>query len=346
MRIRLIVALLATTLLASVPPASAHGVVEANELEMYLLSDEGTDSIEPYGGFDINAIFIGFAHDPSVGSGAAGDGFYLRAELYGLMAESLAVGQGTWTVTFTITTPQGPVERTLTTTDGVAFSSDFDSLLVEVETDSRSTSVLRAFTSFASVGIKPGDAIGVSLVESRKDGDLRDVAPGGIPIPGTNGLLFYEDPTAIADEGVNVASVPAQGPGIYLIPSARATGPGAYIILATSALKDGGQHVYVQPRNVAGWTYTLGGTTFASIPAKGSLEFTLDADLGSGNGPLELDIFTDVGGRLPLTLQPDGTLTVGDLVVSAEQAASVASPGVGPLLGLALLGLAGLARRR
>ncbi|HUR64246.1 MAG TPA: hypothetical protein VM241_07170 [Candidatus Thermoplasmatota archaeon] len=67
-------ALLALAALLLAPLAQAHNPSEASELETLLIEDEGTDLIEPYGGYDINAIYLGMAHDPAVGAGPLGDG--------------------------------------------------------------------------------------------------------------------------------------------------------------------------------------------------------------------------------------------------------------------------------
>ncbi len=339
-------ALIPFLLVALVPTGAAHGVFEASELEVHLLNDEGSDAIEPYGGYDINEVFLGFAHDNTVGPGAAGDGLYLRAELYGDRANSVPVPGQLWTVSFTFQTPKGPLVRTLSTTDGQTFTSDFDTLLTATDAAERALHVQRAFVSFQHAGVAPGDVVGVTLVESRVAGDLRDVAPGGIPVPGTNGLLFYDDPTAIPGKGLLVKEVVAAAPTGYVAVTTEQPGAGNITFHVQSVLAKGGQHVYVLPRSDTGWGYRLAGTTTAPLGPSGNLTFGLVVD-HVGSAPLDLDIFTDVGGRTPVALDPDGTLHVGDQTTPPPAPEGTASSSaIGPPTGLLLVGLAALARRR
>lgn len=340
-------ALAALTVLVAFPPAGAHGEYEASELEVHLLSDEGSDVIESYGGYDIQDLFIGFAHDPAVGAGAAGDGFYLRAEIYGLPENAAQPPDQEWTVTFFIGTPGGEVVRSLSSSDGATFTSDFDSLLYEVDVPERSTHVQRAFLSFASAGVAPGQPLGPFRVESTAGGDLRDVAPGGIPVPGTGGLAEYPDPTQIDGEGELVTSLPAKGPDGYVAMAAVADAPGDYTVTVASLLKEGGQHVIVTPRTADGWELTLGGETNKAVDANGTATFTLHAVAAPGAAPLELDVTTDIGGRSTLLLQPDGTLVLPDgtqVAPVVQPAAESPAPAVALLAGL--LAAAAILRRR
>ena len=337
---------LATALLAAVPPVGAHGVFEASELEVHVLSDEGSDVIESYGGYDVQDLFVGFAHDATVGAGEAGDGFYVRLELYGLV-ENGPPAPGAWTVTVTIGTPAGPLERTITTSDGVTLESDFQSLLYEVDATERSTHVQRAFLSYAAAGVAPGQAIGPFTVESRVGDDLRDVAPGGIPVPGTNGAATYPDPTQIDGKGELAQSVVLEAPTVYVQVEATPAAPGTFTILVKSALAEGAQHILVVPRGDAGWTYSLLGQTNAAVEANGSILFTLVATLpgaGAAVAPLQLEIQTDVGGRYPLTLDGNGTLTLADGSTVQAPAAAKESPSL-PWAALAALALALVAMR-
>lgn len=345
MRFPLLMAALGLSLLAAMP-ADAHGTFEASELEIHVHDDEGSDVIESYGGFDIQDLFIGFAHDPNVGAGAAGDGFYVRLELYGLMANSPPAPGQEWTVTVTMQTPAGPLTRTLSTTDGVTFASDYDSLLFEIDDAERTTHIQRAFVSYAGAGLSPGDVIGPFLVESRVDGDLRDASPGGIPVPGTDGAAEYPDPTQIDGEGALLETVTLVGPEIYVEVAAVSTQPRTFDITVTSTLAEGGQHVFVTPVETAGWTYNLTGTTTASLEANGTLEFTLLAEPTTATAPLHLEVETDVGGRADLWVGLDGTLTgPGNLTVASAAQAPRESPALGWTAPLLLVALA-IVRRR
>lgn len=336
---------LAAVLLSPVPAVEAHGVFEAAELEIHVLNDEGSDTIEAYGGYDVQDLFVGFAHDATVGAGDAGDGVYLRLELYGLVENSPPSPGQAWTVAVTIGTPAEPIVRTLSTSDGVTLASDFDSLLYEVDAAERSTHVQRAFLSYASLGLAPGQAIGPFKVESRVGDDLRDVAPGGIPIPGTNGAASYPDPTQIDGRGELAASVVLESPAIYVQVEATPVAPGTFAIAVKSALAAGGQHILVVPRTDDGWTYALQGQTNAAVDANGTVSFTIEATLPGGTSPLHLDVLTDVGGRYALELHGNGTLVLADgTSVHAPPAAAKESP-LPPSAAVAALALAFLAMR-
>ncbi len=326
-------------------PAQAHGTFEASELEIHVHDDEGSDVIESYGGFDIQDLFIGFANDPNVGVGSAGDGFYVRLELYGLMDNSPPAPQE-WSVSVTMETPAGPLARTLSTTDGRTFTSDYDSLLFEIDDAERTTHVQRAFIAYASAGLAPGDAVGPFLVESRVDGDLRDVSPGGIPVPGTNGAAEYPDPTQIDGEGALVASVALVGPEIYVEVAAVSVEHGMFDVTVTSALAKGAQHVFVSPVETTGWTYNLTGITTASLEPNGTLAFTFTAEPTTATAPLHLEVETDIGGRADLWLSMDGTLTgPGNLTVASAPEVPRESPAFGWAAPLLLVAVA-VARRR
>lgn len=346
-------------LIAVLPsPVDAHGTFEANELEVHLLNDEGSDAIEPYGGYDINDLFIGFAHDPAIGAGAAGDGFYFRLVLYGLH-ENAATGPVSggspvpmpWTVTIEATTPSGVLARSVSSTDGVTLTSDFEALEYEVDTAERATLVQRGFVSYASAGLAPGQVLGPFRVLSRVGDDLRDVAPGGIPIPGSNGAAEYPDPTQIDGQGVVTETAVLQAPDRYVTVAAAAVAPGQYNVSVASALKQGGQHVMLQPVTSTTWDVGTEGDTMKELTANGTLAFVLRATPkpdAAEPGPLELTVTTDVGGRTVFTIAPDGSVLLPDGATVPPAAAPPAkeSPGVAvALLAGALAALAVLRRR-
>lgn len=335
-------------------PVQAHGSYEANELEVHLLNDEGSDAIEAYGGYDIQDLFIGFAHDPDVGAGLAGDGFYLRIILYGLHENAATAGAGQavplpWTVTVEATTPAGVLTRSLSSTDGVTVTGDFDSLEYEVDTAERTTLVQRAFVSYAGSGLAPGQAIGPFRVLSRVGDDLRDVAPGGIPVPGSDGAAEYPEPTAIEGRGVVTETVALQAPTAYVDIDAVASAPGTYRLNVSSALTQGAQHAMLQPVSSASWDVRTEGETMSEVSANVTLSFVLHAtpkaDVADP-GPLELTVTTDVGGRSVVTVSPDGTVLLpdGTAVPPAPAAAAKESPGLP--FALVLVALALLAGRR
>jgi len=344
LRSALLLALLCLASAAVPVPVLAHNTYEASELETHVVNDEGTDVLESYGGYDIQDLFVGFAHDATTGSGAAGDGLYVRLELYGNRTES-QVPQlaANWSVTVAMAVAGNLTVRSVWTTDGATFRSDFDSLAVA--TEERDTHVQRAFLSYANLGIAAGSEASILRIESRVDGDLRDVAPGGIPVPGTNGAQEYPDPTSIEGKGILVESFPLSAPSNYVQVTPVATAPGDYTITVKSALQKGAQHVFVDAIDEG--TYELFGNTSAALDANGTMTFRLVLVPGRLDGAAHLDIRTDVGGRTPLVLTADGLQVEGGAFAPAMAPPEPeSSPPAGLLLALGVLGLAGLVARR
>ncbi|MEK6986216.1 MAG: hypothetical protein AABX89_07530 [Candidatus Thermoplasmatota archaeon] len=330
------------------PAASAHNPSEANELEILLIEDEGTDAVEAYGGYDINSVYLGLAHDASVGAGEAGDGFYLRAELYGLRSEQVVPsppGQEEWRITFFFEGGDGPTSRYLATTDGTTFTTDFDALFTELEEEFRETHVIRAFVSFASTGLAPGDTLRGLRLESTVGGDLRDLAPGGIPLPYTDGAAAYPAQAAGSSPGTVEAEPVLGAPSRYLSVTRLDVSAGTYTIAVQSTLKQSGQHIHIAALDGDGWNLTYATPRVLNVPAGGEATFTFQASPNPGAANLALEIVTDVGGRLPIFIEPDGTIQAAGLSQDAPALSQVA-PAVGPVLFLGLLALAVAMRRR
>ncbi|MEA3189954.1 MAG: hypothetical protein QOD77_536 [Thermoplasmata archaeon] len=327
-------ALLAILLLLALPAAEGHNTYQAQELEVHVLNDEGSDAIEAYGGYDITEVFVGGAYVQGIG-----DALYFRIEAYGRMEDTN--GAMPWSLKVRFRGAGEPVERTLTTADGATFESDFDALQFEVE--DRDLHVQRAVVALASVFLQPGDPIKDLVVESYFGDDLRDVAPGGIPVPGTGGALEYPDPTQIDGQGRLVEAPPAPSPEAYF-GEVRATLAGAnYTLEVDNALTAGGQHFFLRDClcEAPGWEFAI--TKGAQeVAANGTATFTFHAQAGPEAAARELELISDVGGRLPMTLDPDGTLRVRDQSFAPPPAVPAPLP-----LAVVALGLAGaLATRR
>jgi MYXO-CTERM domain-containing protein len=342
--------LAAWTLSAGALAASAHSVYEAAELEIHVVNDEGSDLIEAYGGYDIQDAFVGFAHEPALGVGDAGDGFYVRLELYGSRAESFVPqGAANWSVAVTMRLGDAETTRQVWSTDGTTFGHDFDGLLFEVE--ERDTHIQRAFLSYGRNGLAPGASVSIVRIESRVDGDLRDVAPGGIPVPGTDGAREYEDPGALEGRGVLADNVTLAGPEVYLdvvhasaIPcGADATGPCGHEVTVATTLTAGSQHVFVRPRPGAALEVRMPPGEPVVAP-NGTLTFQV---VPTSAGEAAFDVVTDVGGRMGFTVTANGALAgPAGILVEAPPEPPEESPA--PVLGLlgAVAVAAALRRRR
>lgn len=335
----------------AIPTASAHDTVEAQELELFVIEDEGTDVIDTYGGYDIVAIFLGGSHRSDLGAGAAGDGFYFRIELYGEPTGPTAALPNTIVVSFAA--GNGTVTRTITTSDGQAFDSDFDAL--DVTTEPLEVHIERAFLLWESIGAAPGTPLTGLTVTTYYGGDARDVAPGGIFVPGTDGAAEYPDPTQIDGRGTLIEGPVPPAPDVYFGPAqasgaARQTPNGAtqysYRIEVPTALRNGAQHIIPGPVDLLGanaWNLTVQSVA-AVVEANGTFVLEFTAEPGPGATDLMLELRSDVGGRLPIRLAPDGTLTMRDATTTPEPAQKEA-PGFATVLVALALSVA-LASRR
>lgn len=334
---------------AWLPTALAHSTFEAQELETHVLNDEGSDLIDSYGGYDLNELYLGAAHLDSAGAGPQGDALYLRIEAYGLPGDTTKLMP--WSLTVAADTPAGPLTRTLSTADGFTFTSDFDALQVEVEAPSRELHIERALILLGKAGLHPGDVLGNLRMESRYGNDLRDVAPGGIPAPGTNGLAPLVDPTEIPGQGTLIAAPRVPDVAAYfgsITPAAHRdseASPTHYSLTVPSALLKGGQHISLAPRTQDGWNYTpRNASAVAESGATVVLSFDAQAQPGT-TAPLVVDVQSDVGGRTDVTVHPDGTLSAQGIDAAAP-APVRASPGAAPVAALAVAVAAALVLRR
>lgn len=308
--------------LAIIPLASAHGTVEANELEVLLLADEETDVVYATGGYDIAQVFLGEAHDPAVASGAAGDGVYFRLVLAG--GPGQAPGAGASTIVFTFDADGAETSRSLVI-DGDTLGGDFDRILANVTEDG--VEVQRAFSSYASLGVAPGAKLSGFRVESYQGDRLVDTAPGG----------YYAGPAELpGGTEVGEAEVTLAGTGRYMDVTAAPKGDGVFEVIATSLLQKGSQHLEL----LAG-TAVVEGPASVSVPPKGRATFVVRASEGDA-----FEVTSDVGGRESFRVA-DGALLAEDDRVVARAARSGPVDVPGPALGLVLgvLALLALARR-
>lgn len=337
-RISLTRALAFLGVLLLAPPGTGHSVFEAQELELHVINDEGTDAIDAYGGYDITEVFLGGIHHDGAPA------MYLRIELYG--GPDAVTGLVPWTVTARFTTPNGPAERFLSTLDGTTFVTDFDHLDVEVEgTDVR---VHRAVVLLDAVGLAQGAALADLVVESRHGDDLRDIAPGRIPVPGTNGALLYDDPLQIDGQG-RIIDAPAIPLSSQYVGDVRAHRDGTtYVVEVQNGLRLGGQHLFLRPASDdPAWSVEVD-VGAVELEANATGTFRVRAEpVEAAAEPLRLLILSDVGGRDEVEIHPNGAVTRGERTLLGAATAAVESPPA--TMGVALVALVALAvmhRRR
>jgi hypothetical protein len=303
--VRLSVFALAGIALACLSPlAQAHGLVNAGELETLFIQDEASDIMtEGKLGYDLLQIYVGEAFVPGTG-----DGLYLHTVLYGGAGDRPGV-DGPQSVRFTFTTDKGTFMRTLNTTDGATFTSDFDSLVIVP--GSGEVEVQRAFVRYPA-GIGPGAVLKSLKAESFVGGDLRDVAPGGMYLHGV----------PIGEPGANskqvVDSYTLRGPIGYLAVAQLSAGQGNFTFVAHNPLKKGDEHIMLLAPDANGWHAEIQGS--GEVKAGGNVTFHVQ--LVPGSGPFHLDLVTDIGGHMPLDAQvtPQGLTLKG-----ADQSATVSS---------------------
>ncbi|MFA5861888.1 MAG: hypothetical protein WDA16_09365 [Candidatus Thermoplasmatota archaeon] len=312
------------------PAGIAHDAAEANELEVEVLRDEDNEINSARGGYDITQVFIGEAHDHTIAHGSAGDAVYWRAELYGAPGNS-PLASGEWNAVFTFESPRGPIVRSIRTTDGKTFQTDFDALITNP--GDGVLHVERAMIALAPNGLWPGLEIRDFRVETFVGDQLRDRAPGGTPVEG---------PVEIPSESRSlVDAYRLTGPIRYATASIEAAPEGARLHV-TSLLKKGSQHVHIHlPQDV-----TTSDPTSVSVGPRGEAVFLLALP----SHPTEstaFDVTTDIGGRITLLLDQAGlrpeNATPAGSGPTREEARSVPLP---PAVLLAAACIASLQRRR
>jgi hypothetical protein len=305
----------AVCVVAALPVGSAHGLVNAGELETLIVQDEASDVMtEGKFGYDLLQLYVGEAYLPGLG-----DGLYVHTVLYGGAGARPAL-DGPMTVRFTFDTDHGPFTRTITTADGTKFGSDFDSLAVQP--GSGEVEVQRAFVRYPA-GVGPGTVLKSLKAESLVGKELRDVAPGGFFLPGG---APAEVPMGASRQVVD--SYTLKGPVGYLTAAVRPTA-GGFLLDAHNALKKGDEHIMLGlPEDLHGWTVQHSGG--GEVKAGASTTFTLQ--LTPGDGPLSLDLLSDIGGRIPVLVQQSGSglqVTAGSEHAMLAGGATHQSPGLG-----------------
>jgi hypothetical protein len=155
---------------ALVPSSSAHGPVNAREVEVLVLKDELSDVQTSLAGYDLGEFYVAEAWIPGLG-----DGFYFHTILFGSFPGRPPAEE--YEVVFTLEDTEGEkVTRRILTSDGTTFATDFELLEAVAEPDQ--IEIERAFIPFSTAGWKPGNTVKSFVVESFADGQLRDRAPG------------------------------------------------------------------------------------------------------------------------------------------------------------------------
>jgi hypothetical protein len=325
----------------------ANDVVDSVEFEVKLIRDELDDAPYAYGGFDLGDLYIGEAYVPEFG-----DGVYLHTQLFGPYKD----GTGEWSVRFGFRTPAKEIVRTIRTSDGDTFQTDFTFL--DYKQSPESTDIRRAFFAYGTDGVERGAILSGFVVESFVGGDLRDRAPGPLYVPGSGGKveMMCTTPPGRCESAVEQAEYALTGPGKYVAVKAVPSATNVALEVSNRLAKNG-QHVHVETGLLSaggspgGWkgglkegsTSLAGGKTWTAI-----LNVEPVPDAAGAVAPLFLNVTTDLGGRVPVVVQRIGTLVTysvdGREPVSAPDANGGTSASLGAVA--CLLASAGLAMRR
>ena len=336
---------LALAAVLAAPSASAHGALLINEFDTYALSDfEGQEDSFPWEGFEIWDVYVGDAYSAAYGS----DGVYLKANFAG-DGTKRPTGSAAWTLDFTFKVGEKEFARSLVH-DGATVTSTFE----ELEWAIADGNVLQV-RGWVPVPDGAGQAVTDLVVVSSVDGEVRDVAPGGVVAPGSGSQVPVEVPATpvfpAMGEGRVAEQVPLTGSAKFLDVKVTPAAPGVFDLVVTNPMSEQGQHVFVGDASGA-WTVQTG-AAMAELAGGASATFTLSLTPPASGviEPLPLELTSDVGGRqLWYAYVADGEVRLVDDPAQAQPASIEApakqSPGAAlPLFGVLAVG-ALLARRR
>ena len=330
-----------------IPAVQAHGALAVNELETYAIGDfEGQEDSFAWEGFEIWDVYVGDGYSEA----HAADGVYFKVNFAGDGSQR-PTGSTAWTIDFAFKVGDQAFERSLSH-DGADVATDFE----ELDWIIADGNVLQ-IRAWVPVPDAKGQAVTDVVVVSSVDGDRRDVAPGGIFLPGAGTEVPVEAPATPVfpplGEGRIVDAVPVTGPEKFINVTIAPQGAGVFELTVKNPLADQGQHVFLRETAAAGWSLEAP-TTSANLDGGASATFQVTLTPTATNGsldPLPLELYTDIGGRQThyAYLEGDEVLLTSDpatahsaTIGEAEQEA----PGPGALALLACLAFAFVSRRR
>lgn len=285
---RWVVAVLVLALaLAGLPAAQAHAVVTVLDNEIHLLHDSADDSYALIDGYDVVDVYAREAWFPDMGEGVV-----FRFVLYGGFQILLPQAEEL-SLVFNLTAGSAPRAFVLHTTDGANWTGNMTLL------DSRLTEeplgdalVLQVFLSQAQMGAARGTQLTGFRLESRADGAVLDVAPGGRFLAGVE----------IPEESTRVTPALVLG-GPFGYTRTGATLAGDRIQLnVTNLITVQEQHILLDMPPVAGWTVEPPAEAGYAVLANQSVTFALGATAVPGSADFLLYVISDLGGRERVTL--------------------------------------------
>ncbi len=297
--------LLILGLILLAPMGQAHASPDPLEVEQHLLDDDIDDSYSQYDGFDIQDVYLREASFAD-----RGDGVVVRVFLYGGFGPQAIASSLPLEVDITA----GGSVHTLTasTSDGTTWTG---SSILEQEMedeDGQAQGYLQLFASYTDLGVNVGDTIGPFEVRTYADADLRDVAPGGRPVPGTNGEVMVP-----ADDSTKKDSITLAGPTGYTETTITVMDNKVRVAIQNE-IAAVGQHIMMNVDAPTGWT--INPTTFSPAVVEPGQHpaYIFDATAAAESGDATITIRTDLGGLEVLTLSAGDVPATGSEPTPAD----------------------------
>lgn len=294
---------LLAVLLSLSAPAQAHASPDPLDVEVQLLADDTDDAYAFYDGYDLQDLYVREAYLRQTGE----SGLVFRMIVYGGFAPAPAAQELHLDVAMTA----GGSERTFRISSGDGANWTGDALVVESSFQAAEPAGLegsvQVFVPYSDLGMGVNGTVSDFRWLSYADGDLRDVAPGGRPVPGTGGEAEIPGESRVTTESIALA-----GPVGYT--ETRIEGEGYNVTLAVqNRISVTGQHILVDvPTDAPGWQVEAVDLDARSVEPGEHPAFTLRAQADPGAAPLEIVVTTDLGGRETVTLEPAAAPQPGD----------------------------------
>lgn len=291
--------LLALALLA-VPLAQAHASPTPIDVDEHLLDDDTSDDYALYDGFDLQDLFV----RESFVDGQ--EGLTFRMIIYGGPAPASAAS--TFDIALDIDAAGTTHTYSWASSDGLTWTGDGTVLESSLEMSPVEygqafdvvSGSLQVFVPLSELGVSLGDTVGPFAWRTSVDGDLRDVAPGGRPVPGTNGGQVLDGPSTIKAETLTL-----DGPIGYTKTSVSRDGD-AITLKVENLITVIGQHIVLEIPDPAGWTIDRTNTNVEPVEPGTHPEFGFTATPTEGAEAFTFDVLSDLGGRETLTIAPPG----------------------------------------
>lgn len=277
------IASIVLTLLLVAPTIQAHASPDPLEVEEHLIDDDVDDSYGQYDGFDIQDVYVREASLDDLG-----DGLVFRIYLYGGFAEPAVASS--LPLELDVTAAGSVHTLAVDTSDGTSWTG---TSIVEQEMEDengQTQGYLQLFASYSALSVEVGDAVGPFAVRTYADDDLRDIAPGGRPVPGTLGHVI------VPGDGVTVKdSITLEG-AVGYTQSTLTTDNGQVRVSVQNQIAVTGQHISLHVDDPAGWTIDPETFSPAVVEPGQHPIFTFQATAEPDSADATITVRTDLGG--------------------------------------------------